>query len=421
MCDPFLQRRDPLPDSSKKKRVHGPVWCISEYRRILLGTVVMALAAQAESLAVSWFVLLKTDSVFLTAVSFAIRKIPSSLIAPLAGDISDRLPRSWLLVATTLYKAVIALLLGWLSLKDFEQLWAVFVLATLSGIGQSFEVPATQGLITDIVPRRMMLQAVALQGTAMRAIGAIGSLVSGFAIHSVGAPVVLFSGAGVLAIGAAIIGTVPATRSRRIPEGQTGFSMLLESLQGLKWLMRRPIVGSLLWAAFVVEIFGFSYNALLPSVAHDVLSVDADGLGELKFAAGMGSVFGVAALTAASAFPRKGLLFFGITIAYGVFLAAFAMSGIFPLSLALIVCVGAAAGMFDTMQMTLLQQNVPDDVRGRAIGGWMFAINFAWMGQMALGYVAESVGVGWALAGAGGLVILTGLAAFLLSPGLRHT
>ncbi|MBT4496672.1 MAG: MFS transporter [Gemmatimonadetes bacterium] len=400
--------------------MHGPVWCIPEYRRLLLGTVVMALAAQAESLAVSWFVLLKTDSVFLTAASFAIRKIPSSLIAPLAGDISDRLPRSWLLVATTLYKAAIALLLGWLSLNDFEQLWAVFTLAALSGIGQSFEVPATQGLITDIVPRRMMLQAVALQGTAMRAIGAIGSLASGLAIHSIGAPAVLFSGAGVLAIGAAIIGTVPATRSREVAESQTGFAMLLESLRGLRWLMRRPIVGSLLWAAFVVEIFGFSYNALLPSVAHSVLNVGADGLGELKFAAGMGSVLGVAALTAASAFPRKGLLFIGITIAYGVFLAAFATSGIFPLSLALIVCVGAAAGMFDTMQMTLLQQNVPDDVRGRAIGGWMFAINFAWIGQMALGYVAESVGVGWALAGAGGLVISTGLAAFLVSPGLRR-
>jgi MFS family permease len=338
----------------------------------------------------------------------------------LAGDISDRLPRSWLLVATTLYKAAIALLLGWLSLNDFEQLWAVFTLAALSGIGQSFEVPATQGLITDIVPRRMMLQAVALQGTAMRAIGAIGSLASGLAIHSIGAPAVLFSGAGVLAIGAAIIGTVPATRSREVAESQTGFAMLLESLRGLRWLMRRPIVGSLLWAAFVVEIFGFSYNALLPSVAHSVLNVGADGLGELKFAAGMGSVLGVAALTAASAFPRKGLLFIGITIAYGVFLAAFATSGIFPLSLALIVCVGAAAGMFDTMQMTLLQQNVPDDVRGRAIGGWMFAINFAWIGQMALGYVAESVGVGWALAGAGGLVISTGLAAFLVSPGLRR-
>jgi predicted MFS family arabinose efflux permease len=175
-----------------------------------------------------------------------------------------------------------------------------------------------------------------------------------------------------------------------------------------------------LWTAFAVEMFGFTYNALLPSVARNVLSVGADGLGELTFAAGLGSMCGAAVLAAASAFPRKGLLFIGITVAYGVFLVAFATSGVFALSLALVAGVGAAAGMFDTMQMTLLQQHVPDDARGRAIGGWVFMINFAWIGQMALGYIAELVGVAWALAGAGGLVMVTGLAAFLVSPGLRR-
>jgi MFS family permease len=380
----------------------------------------MTLATQAERLAVSWAVLVKTDSVFLTAATFAIRKIPGSLIAPLAGDVSDRLPRSRLLVATALYKAAIVLLMGWLSLDDFDLLWAVFALAALSGVGRSFETPATQGLITDTVPKEMTLQAVALQGSATRAIGAVGSLLGGLAIYSVGAPAVLFGGAGVLVIGAAIIGTVPATRSRDVSERPTGFGMLLESIRGIRWLMRRPVVGSLLWAAFIVEMFGFTYNALLPSFARNVLSVGADGLGELTFAAGLGSMSGAAVLAAASVFPRKGLLFIGITVGYGVFLAAFATSGTFSLSLVLVAGVGAAAGMFDTMQMTLLQENVPDEARGRAIGGWVFAINFAWMGQMALGFVAESVGVQGTLAGAGGLVIATGVAVFIVSPGLRR-
>lgn len=409
-----------MPEPSGRETLRRSVWHIPEYRRILLGTVVMTLATQAERLAVSWAVLVKTDSVFLTAASFAIRKIPGSLIAPLAGDASDRLPRSRLLVATALYKAAIVLLMGWLSLDDFELLWAVFALAALSGVGRSFETPATQGLITDTVPREMTLQAVALQGTATRAIGALGSLLGGLAIYSVGAPAVLFGGAGVLVIGAAIIGTVSATRPRTISGRPTGFGMLLESIRGIRWLMRRPVVGSLLWAAFIVEVFGFTYNALLPSVARNVLSVGADGLGELTFAAGLGSMSGAAVLAAASAFPRKGLLFVGITVGYGVFLAAFASSETFSLSLVLVAGVGAAAGMFDTMQMTLLQQNVPDEARGRAIGGWVFAINFAWMGQMALGFVAELVGVQWTLAGAGGLVIATGLGVFIVSPALRN-
>ena len=400
--------------------MHGPVWRIRAYRRLLLGTVVMALANQAELLAVSWFVLVQTDSVFLTAASFAIRKVPSSLIAPFAGDASDRWPRSRLLAATALYKSAIVSGMGWLSLNNFEPLWAVFTLAALSGIGRSFEIPATQGLITDIVPKAKILQVIALQGTTIRAIGAIGSLIGGFAIHAIGAPAVLFVGAGVLVVSSAIIATLPATRSRVVAADTTGLAVLAESLRGLRALIRQPVIGSLLWAAFIVEMFGFTFSALLPSVARNILSLNADGLGQLTFAAGLGSMLGVAALSAASAFPRKGLLFIGITIAYGIFLIAFATSGIFLLSLVLIAGVGAAAGMFDTMQMTLLQQHVADDARGRVIGGWVFAINFAWIGQMALGYVAESIGVDWALAGAGGLVMLTGLTAFLISPRLRQ-
>ena len=400
--------------------MHGPVWRIRAYRRLLLGTVVMALANQAELLAVSWFVLVQTDSVFLTAASFAIRKVPSSLIAPFAGDASDRWPRSRLLAATALYKSAIVSGMGWLSLNNFEPLWAVFTLAALSGIGRSFEIPATQGLITDIVPKAKILQVIALQGTTIRAIGAIGSMIGGFAIHAIGAPAVLFVGAGVLVVSSAIIATLPATRSRVVAADTTGLAVLAESLRGLRALIRQPVIGSLLWAAFIVEMFGFTFSALLPSVARNILSLNADGLGQLTFAAGLGSMLGVAALSAASAFPRKGLLFIGITIAYGIFLIAFATSGIFLLSLVLIAGVGAAAGMFDTMQMTLLQQHVADDARGRVIGGWVFAINFAWIGQMALGYVAESIGVDWALAGAGGLVMLTGLTAFLISPRLRQ-
>ena len=404
---------------SRDQRV--PIWRIPEYRRLLLGRFVISLALQAERLAVSWFVLLQTDSVFLTVASLVIRKVPSSLIAPLAGDLSDRWPRSRLLAATALYKAVIVLLMGWLSLSGFEQLWAVFVLAALSGIGRSFEVPATQGLITDIVPREATLQAVALHGTATTALTALGGLVGGFAIHSLGSPMVLFAGAVVYMIGAAIISTIPATRSRESPRQQTtGLAIFSESLSGLKWLLQRPVVGSLLWAAFIVEMFGFTFNALLPSVAHDILRVGADGLGELTFATGMGSMLGTAILAAASAFPRKGLLFIGITLAYGLFLIAFASSSVFLLSLILLVGVGAGAAMFDTMQMTLLQQHVPDDARGRVIGGWVFAINFAWIGQMTLGYIAESIGVQWALAGAGGLVVATGLAVFFVSPKLRQ-
>ena len=64
--------------------------------------------------------------------------------------------------------------------------------------------------------------------------------------------------------------------------------------------------------------------------------------------------------------------------------------------------------------------NVPDEMRGRAIGAWVFAIGFGWIGHLGLGAVGEVFGVQWALAGAGIVVIATGLAALAVSPGLRR-
>ena len=78
------------------------------------------------------------------------------------------------------------------------------------------------------------------------------------------------------------------------------------------------------------------------------------------------------------------------------------------------------AAMFDAMEWTLLQANVPDNMRGRVIGGWVFAIGFGWIGHMAMGAVGEAVGVRWAIGGAGLVVIVASLAAVAFAPILRR-
>ena len=77
------------------------------------------------------------------------------------------------------------------------------------------------------------------------------------------------------------------------------------------------------------------------------------------------------------------------------------------------------AACFDAMQWTTLQQSVPDEMRGRAIGGWVFAIGFGWVGPLVLGVVGEGLGAQWALAGSGVVLVLTGFVAMFSKAGLR--
>ena len=125
----------------------------------------------------------------------------------------------------------------------------------------------------------------------------------------------------------------------------------------------------------------------------------------------IGGLVGSVLITALSDFGRKGLLAIAIIFIYGVGLISLGISEIFPLSLFIVTVVGVMASSFDALQWTLLMANVPDDMRGRAMGGWIFAIGFGWAGSLELGLIAEVYSVGWALSVNGiGLLILATLA-----------
>ena len=388
------------------------------FRRVWAAGVLIALAIWTERLAVGWLILTETDSVFLTAASFAARQAPGLIAAPLAGAISDRMPRHRLLGIAAAFRALLLALLAIFALAGLEPLWVAFALIALAGVGQSFEIPATQALVTDAVPRRAAMNAVALQSVGARGVGALGGLVGGVVIARYGIPAALLAGAVVSLIGGLVVGTMRAPAARRPRAGTRDGSVLRDVVDGLRVMLALPLVRTLLALAVVVEMFGFAYQSVLPAVARSVLRVGEVGLGLLSMMAGFGSLAGVIALTAAGNVRRRGPLLIGITAGYGACLLAFASSGVFPLSLVLITGVGAMAAAFDAMQWVLLQQHVPDEMRGRAIGGWVFAIGFGWIGHLALGGAAETFGVQWALAATGAAVMLTGLAA-ALAPKLR--
>ena len=389
------------------------------FRRVWAAGVLIALAIWTERLAVGWLILTETESVFLTAASFAARQAPGLIAAPLAGAISDRMPRNRLLGIAAAFRALLLALLAIFALAGLEPLWVAFVLIALAGVGQSFEIPATQALVTDAVPRRAAMNAVALQSVGARGVGALGGLAGGVVIAGYGIPAALLAGAVVSLIGGLVVGTMRTPAARRPRAGTGDSSILRDVVDGLRVMLSLPLVRTLLALAVAVEMFGFAYQSVLPAVARSVLQVGEVGLGILSMMAGFGSLAGVIALTAAGSVRHRGPLLIGITFGYGAFLLAFASSGVFPLSLVLISGVGAMAAAFDAMQWVLLQQHVPDEMRGRAIGGWVFAIGFGWIGHLALGGAAETFGVQWALAATAAAVMLTGLAAAALAPKLR--
>jgi len=387
------------------------------FRRVFGGSLFMSLAEFVERLGVGWLVLVETDSVFLTAATFAARSAPGMLMAPFAGASADRFNRSRLLAAVLVYRAATAAGIAGYAAFGPGAVWPIFVLIGLAGVGQSFQAPALQGLVTDSVKRSDRMNAVSLQSTGTRLLGAIGGVSVGIVGNLFGVPIALAVAAGAFFAAGLVFASFAAPKvvQRTASAGPLG----REAIEGFKFLWRDSAVRTVLLMGIMVEIFGFAFGSIMPAVARNVLGVGLGGLGALQLMAGFGGVLGVAGLAFLGDFPRKGLLIVSITLVYGVFIATFSASGNFPVALVLLVGVGAMAASFDAMQWILLQHIVPEDMRGRAIGGWVLVIGMGWVGHLAIGAVAEWIGVQQALGLAGAAVVVTGLLAVSASRRLR--
>ena len=99
---------------------------------------------------------------------------------------------------------------------------------------------------------------------------------------------------------------------------------------------------------------------------------------------------------------------------------AFSISSILFLFLAVLALVNACAMSVDTLYKTLMQDNVPDEQRGRAMGSWVLSIGFAPVGHLGVGGLASMLGAPGALLINGAILTFVSLAAAASLPKIRH-
>ncbi len=360
------------------------------FRRLWLASLGYALSFWMERVAIGWFVFDATESIFLAALAFAAQNLSDMLFGPFAGAAADRIDRARLLAFTGYSGGGVALAMALLVVVNPRLIWLLIVLSGARGIARTFEIPAVQALMTDIVGSRHSTNAVGIYLFGLRSVAVVGGLAAGLLIEHVGS-----ASAFVVAGTAAVAGGF-VVRTVRVPgpkiRQRSPRPLLSDLVAGLRAMLSSRIVRTLLGLTLLVEIFAFSYNSLLPAVAHDVFEVGPSGLGTFTLFAGLGAVGGSLMLAAIGSVRRRGRILMAVTFSYGGFLLLFAAADRFVLALAVIAGIGAMAALFDGLQWVLLQANVPSEMRGRAVGGWVWAIGLGWVGPLILGGIGEVLG-----------------------------
>ena len=196
---------------------------------------------------------------------------------------------------------------------------------------------------------------------------------------------------------------------------------VFENLVGWVRLIRQNrVLLALMYLAAVTEIFGFTHQSAMPVFAREVLGVGSVGLGVMSATVQVGGLVGLFSLARLRNSGKKGLYAFLSAGGFGLGLMAFSLYENFIFYLFVIAVVNACATAADTLYKTLMQENVPNEQRGRAMGSWVLAIGTAPSGHLEVGWVAGMLGAPRAMLINGGILAIANLFSGVVMPRIRR-
>jgi MFS family permease len=368
------------------------------------GQLISLIGTWMQSVAQSWLVYRMTGSALLLgSVGFA-SQVPVFLFAPLGGIAADRFNRRQIVIATQTASMALAFILAALTLFHKVQVWHVFVLASLLGIVNAFDIPGRQSFLVDMVGKEDLMNAIALNSSMFNGARVIGPAVAGILVAKIGEGWCFFANA--VSYIAVIIGLL---LMRVIaPVRAVMASPFEHMMEGFRFVNQTAPIRALLLLLGLVSLVGMPYVVLMPIFADQILHGGARGLGILMGATGVGALLG--ALTLAF---REGVKGLGRWVAwccggFGASLVIFALSRTFWVSVILLLPVGYCMMLQMACSNTLIQVMVPDALRGRVMAVYsMMFMGMAPIGALFGGAMAERLGAPHTIA-IGGLASLLG-------------
>jgi MFS family permease len=396
--------------------LRGPALRHRDFRLLFTAATCNYTGYGGEQVIIGLLVFRLTGSSAWVGVALALYFTPQLIFGIAAGAIADWIDRQKLL---RIIEAVIAINLtvfGLLAALGAVELWQTLLMTFISGAARAMYTPVRQTYAYDIVGAENVVAGLGLLTIGMRGGQLIGALVAGSAMQRLGTDIALF----ILAI---LHGTtfLIVSRLHSIPtEAQRNPVSIVENLREYVQEMRRNrTLLMLIVVTAAVEVLGFSFATILPELATQRLGVGAEGLGIIHAIRAAGGFAAGLVLAGTLNLRRRGLTYLFVIYSFGLALVILGAAPNFAMILVAVLTVAALATASDILTQSMMQLSVPDRLRGRAMGAWVFAIGSAPLGHLEMGALAASVGVGTALGINGAALILIGVLTTIIAPGLR--
>ena len=380
------------------------------YRIYIAGSVVSNTGTWMQRVAQDWLVLQLTHSGTALGITTGLQFLPALLFSPIAGVVADRMPKRTILRITQVAMALPALLLSILAITGAVQVWHVYVLAFVFGIGTAFDAPARQSFVVEIVGRKDLANAVGLNSASFNVARMIGPAAAGVIIAALGSGVraagwvILINAASYVAV----FVSLQLLDGRLLRPSPVVGNRKGAVREGVKYVRSRPDLVLILCCVFFVGTFGMNFQMTSALMATQVFHKGAGEFGVLASIMAIGSLAG-ALLAARRTKPR--LMF--VVLAGAAFSIVEIVSGLMP-SYATFAAILPILGLFALTMVTsanaMIQMTSSPEMRGRVAALYlMIFLGGTPFGSPLVGWVGETFGARWMLIG-GGAVSLLGIA-----------
>ncbi len=389
------------------------------YRLFFAGQTISLIGTWLTKVATSWLVYRLTGSAWMLGIVGFAGQLPTFLLSPVAGVLTDRWNLHRLLVATQVLAMVQSGLLAYYALSGTITVTHVLLLSVFQALINAFDVPARQAFVVEMLESRDDLpNAIALNSSMVNAARLIGPSLAGVLIAAVGEGwCFAIDAASYIAVVASLLAMRIAAR----PIARTGQNLLQELRQGARYVAGFPPILAILLLIALVSLTGVPYLLLLPVITDQVFHGGAGMLGILTAASGVGALAGALYLASRNTVLGLGRWIAVSALAFGAGLIGLGLSRWLALSLALMALTGFGMMVQMAASNTVLQTLSDEDKRGRVMSYYTMAFfGTQPLGSLLSGAVADRIGAPETLMIGGALCVLAALAFTRALPSLRR-
>ena len=348
------------------------------FRALWIATLVSNIGTWMHDVGAGWLMTSLSPSPVMVALVQTATTLPVFLLALPAGALADIVDRRRFLIVVQLWMGCVAALLATTVFIGVVSAWSLLVLTFAMGIGAAMMIPAWAAITPEIVPRRELQSAIALNSMGINVARAIGPALAGVIVSYAGTGAVF----ALNALSYAGIIIVLVRWQRTVPRTELPAERFFGSLRhGVRFALHAPALQAAVIRGAGFFLFASASWALLPLIVRNLPDGGPQAFGILVASIGVGAVLGALVLPALREKLSRDLQVVLASVLYALVLLGLAtVDQLWPLAGVMTVAGVAWITILSSLQVAA-QMALPNWVRSRGLAVFMAVF----MGSMALG------------------------------------